>query len=370
VLHELYGLHLSAYSQLLTAPPGTQAACMDIQKAFRNSPVLPAHKHYIALHWRGGYPIDHVLPFGLATAGGIQGTVADAIVDILEAHGVHRIIKWVDDFGSFQEPSDSQTDDSHTTIYIYSYDLDMIMAITLPLGVPWHDVAVKGGVFAFLFEYVGFDWDLAVRSVALPEWKRIKYTKQVTLFFASLKSMLDACRKLLGTLQHITFVFTLGRSFLPALTRYITSFNNHRFATRSIPRDVRRDMEWWKHALSNKSLSRSILPRTSMDHDIWVDASTSWGVGLLVKGKWAAWKLADGWNGGGRDIGWAETIAVGIAAIWIANTSICDAHVCINSDNTGVIGALIRGRSHSVSRNESIRRITHILAPINVSIDS
>jgi hypothetical protein len=78
----------------------------------------------------------------------------------------------------------------------------------------------------------------------------------------------------------------------------------------------------------------------------------------------------DGWRIAGRDIGWAETIAVELAALWIADAGICDAHVRVYSDNTGVIGALLRGRSRSVPRNQSIRRISHILAPINVTIDS
>jgi hypothetical protein len=140
--------------------------------------------------------------------------------------------------------------------------------------------------------------------------------------------------------------------------------------TRYIPREVRRDVEWWKDTLANEKLSRSLLPRALADFDIWVDASTSWGIGLLVGDMWAAWKLADGWKSAGREIGWAETIAVELAALWIADAGICDAHVRISSDNTGVIGALSRGRSRSVPRNQAIRRISHTLAPINVTIDS
>jgi hypothetical protein len=98
---------------------GMQVACMDIWKAFCNSPVLPAHKYYIALHWRGGFYIDHVLPFGLATTGGIQGTVADAIVNILEARRVSCVPKWVDDF-FFRGPSNSQIGVDAITVYIYS----------------------------------------------------------------------------------------------------------------------------------------------------------------------------------------------------------------------------------------------------------
>jgi hypothetical protein len=65
-------------------------------------------------------------------------------------------------------------------------------------------------------------------------------------------------------------------------------------------------MEWWRNTLKNKKLVCSILTRTSVDHDIWVDASTSWGIGLLISGRWAMWKLVDELKSTGCDIGWAN----------------------------------------------------------------
>jgi hypothetical protein len=147
------------------------------------------------------------LPFGLATAGGIQGTVEDAIADILEAHGVHHVIKWVDDYDFFQEPSSQWPGEKNVTVYIYSFDLDTILAITVPLGVPWHDI-IKGGIFSFLADYVGFLWDLLGQSVAVLQRKHEKYLECIELFLASPKSTLEASTKLLGTLQHTTFVHT------------------------------------------------------------------------------------------------------------------------------------------------------------------
>ena len=41
-----------------------------------------------------------------------------------------------------------------------------------------------------------------------------------------------------------------------------------------------------------------------------MDASTSWGIGFVMDGKWLAWELVDSWHGDDRDIGWAEMVAV------------------------------------------------------------
>jgi hypothetical protein len=65
-----------------------------------------------------------------------------------------------------------------------------------------------------------------------------------------------------------------------------------------------------------------------VDHNIWVDASTSWGIGLLVSGKLVvAWRLVEGWKTVVWDIGWAKTITIELGALWIAVTGIFDVHM-------------------------------------------
>lgn len=151
--------------------------------------------------------------------------------------------------------------------------------------------------------------------------------------------------RLHGTLQHITFVYIFGRAYLPALTRLIAKFGNNRFAYRFVDRAVTRDLNWWHDTLSCTKFSRSLLPRKTIDLNIWVDASTSWGIGLWIHSHWSAWGLQPGWSNGQWDIGWLETIAIELAALWLSTQNIYDSHVHVNSDNTGVIGALNKGCS-------------------------
>ena len=77
------------------------------------------------------------------------------------------------------------------------------------------------------------------------------------------------------------------------------------------------DLLWWRAILSETRIGHSLLPPLHWDPDVWVDASTSWGIGLLVKGWWAAWKLSDRWNEAGHDIGWAEMIAMELTLLWM-----------------------------------------------------
>ena len=43
---------------------------------------------------------------------------------------------------------------------------------------------------------------------------------------------------------------------------------------------------------------------------ICMDASTSWGIGFWMEGKWIAWQSIPGWKNDGRDIGWLEMVAI------------------------------------------------------------
>ena len=126
------------------------------------------------------------------------------------------------------------------------------------------------------------------------------------------------------------------------------------FAKHHVPRRVFDDLCWWKTTLLKPALTRSLTTRRTCDPDIWVDASTDWGIGIVVGGRWVAWKLCLGWKAEGRDIGWAEAIALELAVLWLEQENYTDAKILIQGDNTGVIGTFIRGRSRNILRNDLI----------------
>ena len=110
------------------------------------------------------------------------------------------------------------------------------------------------------------------------------------------------------------------------------------------------------------------MPLTCVDPGIFVDASTSWGIGLLADSHWAAWCLLPNWATCGRDIGWAEGVALELAVYWLVAAGFHDADVTIRSDNSGVVGAFWKGRLRNLERNESIGCITVALSCANLSL--
>ncbi|THH20436.1 hypothetical protein EUX98_g8586 [Antrodiella citrinella] len=205
-----------------TAPLGAQAASLDIDSAFRNIPILPAHKKFLVIQREPGeFFIDHVCPFGIASGPGIQGEPMDAVVDIIEAHEIKPNKKWVDDLINFRSPLGV---DPVSDAYVYAYGLTDIFRVTAPLGVPWHPKKITD--YSHEVVYLGFLWNLQTRTVSLPDTKREKYTGKLMKVLDGMPERRVSQKDLMsinGTLSHITFVYPHGRSYLTNLCTFIAS---------------------------------------------------------------------------------------------------------------------------------------------------
>ncbi|CAA7271031.1 unnamed protein product [Cyclocybe aegerita] len=350
-----WGTALECAKIVSEAPVGTQACTLDIEGAYRTIPVWPNDKRYLIVQFE---------------ASGLQGEVADAIVDIWHALNVGPVIKWVDDFNVFRHPSSGGPflDVSAATLYRYDYDLDYIKAMIAPLGVPWHDT--KGSPFGDTFSYVGFEWNLPQKTVYLTLAKREKHRTKVLSFIQQASSsqfLKKEVESLYGSLSHISFVYQRGKAYLTNIISWLPKFPND-FTPRWALPSVISDLKWWLNVLSIPSTFRCLSPRPpTADLGIWVDASTDWGIGLLLEGRWDAWQTLPTAIAPGRDIGWLEGVAIELIILILQASPLLHQDILIRSDNEGVIGAFRKGWSHNRETNESIRRSGTILDDSNLS---
>jgi len=178
------GVSYSLPYKVSSAPCGMQAASLDIQRAYHNSPIAPIHKPFLAVSWKDDIYVGHVAVEGLATARGIQGAPADALLDILGHHGIEHVFKWVDDVVIFRVLNGI----SFGTPPSFDFDLSSIFRIMDPLGVLWHPIETKGQDFGSSVKYVGFLWDLDHRRVSLPDKKCLKLLSKINAFLAASSS--------------------------------------------------------------------------------------------------------------------------------------------------------------------------------------
>ena len=94
---------------------------------------------------------------------------------------------------------------------------------------------------------------------------------------------------------------------------------------------------------------------------LFVDASTSWGIGIIVAGRWTAFKLHGDWKVEGQGIYWLETVAVELLVYILEAMGVANTTLLIHSDNQDTISLLGKGHSHNFHINLSIHRAYVVL---------
>jgi hypothetical protein len=355
-----WGSFIDCLLHVLDAPPGTQVAVFDVDAAHRRMPVAPEDRLHVCVVWRDKVHMDHCCCFGCTSSSGIFGRAADAIVVIYKHNGVDAIIKWADDFTFWRFPILP----SISGPWHYSYDESLIWRIGEDLGWPWSTKPGKCIPFASSFRYLGFDWDLVTKSVALPDSKREKFLSKLAPWVAGAKVAAKECLGVIGSLNHCSVVIFSSRTRLPSLYRFSSRFKKlSPFVKLPIPHNVLEDISWWREVLSNPAAC--ILPihchPPRSDLNIFIDASTSWGIGVVIEDQWLAWRLADGWQEDGREIGWAEMVALQLLVLTLIASRAPPATYSVRSDNKGVVGAFDANYSRSPLQNAILRHIFTLL---------
>jgi hypothetical protein len=209
--------------------------------------------------------------------------------------------------------------------------------------------------------------------VSLPDSKRKKFLAKLVPWVEVGKVSAKECQSVVGSLNHCSVIVYSSRTHLPSLYRFSSQFQaRSQFVKLSIPKPVIDNINWWRNVLSDPtSCSMPICHRPPASScQIYVDASTSWGVGLVIDGRWQAWRLADGWNSNGRDIGWAEMLAVEMALLTLIAGKFPPATYTIHSDNSGVVGAFGASRSRNPQQNSILCHILILMRDSNIWLDT
>jgi hypothetical protein len=341
------------------AAPGSQGATLDVDAAFRRCPVRPDQQQYFVIQWRGKFYVDHCVAFGGASACGVFGRVADAFAAICRRRGYGPVKKWVDDFAFIRSPVPAQSlgDDPQ-----FTYSLQDIIDLGARLGWPWKHS--KTCPFDPVFHYLGFRWSLhEPRTVSIPDKKRLKYLARLAPWSSEVTFTRKEAEQVHGTLVHCSLAVPDGRSHLVAISRFASSFERApRFSRRHPPASVIKDIEFWRDTLAKEFCGSTLQrPPPPVSTEFFVDASTSWGVGVVFDGAWEGWRFRPGWKTDGRDIGWAEMVAIELGLRTAIAAGAHDVHFVIKSDNMGVIGALGSGRSRNLQQNRVLQRIMTLM---------
>jgi hypothetical protein len=142
----------------------------------------------------------------------------------------------------------------------------------------------------------------------------------------------------------------------------MASFSKNPFVSHHAPRHTVADLSWWFDTLDSPRISRPIPgPAPITDKISFSDASSGFGIGVVIGSKWQAWWLNPGWKTDGRDIGWAEAVGFELPAHALCAGSEPGQHFRVFGYNKGVVEGWRKGRSQNWETNKVFRRI-HDLA--------
>ncbi|KAE8186640.1 hypothetical protein CF335_g7386, partial [Tilletia laevis] len=341
-------------------PTTVEGATMDASEAFRGCLGLACLSQLPGLVVcldDDTFYIDFFLGFGLASATGVWGLVGDATKAILEARLADRIkvLKWVDDFFTIRlDPTIAIND---------------ILAVNRELDFTWNPENTVD--FRADPKYIGWVFNIPERKAVLPREKAEKYVDRASPFEKGLQQDKHTTQKLLGSLQHVAFVARDLRLHLGSIASFLASCPEEKqYQKRFIPVEVQKEAGFWVKALSTVPFVRSFaLSPNRFPDTVWVDASTEWGIGVLVGEAWGAWKWLPGWETDGRGIGWAEAIALEFGLLAAKACGASNSTIDFRSDNQGVLYSYKRGHSRGKQINTVLKRVVDLERDDRIQLD-
>ena len=397
-------------------PPGSQASIRDVAEAYRTIPIKPSQLPglVIKLQDEDQFAVNTCNNFGLTSAGGVYGSLADAGADIFRGKGIGPLAKWVDDHiflrvprthllsynaqqaewcheiqahgGRRQEgsrlwyggktlpsgPAEEFDEDCSTPLQDLSNcsprspedrefayadaDIDRISA---RLGIEWQ--ASKSVPFGTEVPYLGFRWNLLSQKVYLPNEKKSKYLNAITEWGKKRTHDLLEAQQLHGKLLHAALVIPAGRAHLTSMEAMLASFHNSPFIPHTPPRDTPDDLAWWQAQLSRENIFAPILePQPLIEHRAYSDASSGVGVAITIGARWRAWRLVPGWKSQGRDIQWAEAVGFELLTVALRELSSEGDHIILYGDNRGVVEGWWKKCSANRPTNHVFRRVIQL----------
>lgn len=221
--------------------------------------------------------------------------------------------------------------------------------------------------------YIGFEWDVVNKTVGLSAAKLLKRRNELDTFWEKLSWKKNELEKINGKLNHLTLILPQLKAYLTANFRWLATWK--RPVSLKAPDDVLEDMAFWRATLTNLRPTRLIPDRVEWNLG-WVgDASTEFGIGIIIGKRWAQFRWLPGWESPvglpRRSIAWAETVAVRLGFLMVCHLhQVGGRTLSALSDNTTTNGAAknLRSRDYWVNREWKIIQTSLIKLDCNLSL--
>jgi uncharacterized protein YozE (UPF0346 family) len=348
---------VSTYLRNLAFP--CKLALFDWAKAYRQIPTHPSQWPYLLVKdLEGNLFLDTRITFGGVAGCGSFGIPADAWKKIMESEfNVVKIFRWVDD-NLFIKKIDSTS------------SMEEVTKRSVSLGVATS--TDKCREFEDEQKFIGFIWNGRHKTVRLTAKKLEERKLQIkTFLIPGLLFKFNDAEVLAGRLTHVSLLLPQLRCYTRSIYRWMNQWKK-RWATRMIPTDVGDDLSFWLETLDQFTETR-LCPLITPTEIGWVgDASTSFGIGVLIGNRWGQLRLKETWKDAepNRTIAWLETVAIriGIAMLSELNIEVKGKNLVVYTDNTTTESVLNTRKSRDYHANQEWKEIQRTLLAMELDL--
>lgn len=231
--------------------------------------------------------------------------------------------------------------------------------------------STKYAEFAEQQSFIGFQWNVRNKTVGLSAEKLLKRRVELDAFWVKLSWKKNELEKINGKLNHLTLILPQLKPYLTANFRWLAGW--WKPISMKAPPDVLEDMEFWRKTLTNLAPTR-LIPDLIEWNVGWVgDASTDFGIGVIVGKVWAQFAWVEGWNTPTdrprRSIAWAETVAVRLGLLMCRRLlPLAGRKLSCLSDNNTTNGAVANLRSRDFWVNHEWKIIQTMLVDLDCTV--
>ncbi|KNE90979.1 hypothetical protein PSTG_15582 [Puccinia striiformis f. sp. tritici PST-78] len=336
-------------------------AIFDWENAYRQIPTAKSQWPYLMVQdFEDKILIDTRITFGGVAGCGSFGRPADAWKQIMQNEfDLVQVFCWVDD-----------------NLFIKTHELlltlDHIVTRSDELGVKTNPSKISP--FQEEQKYIGFVWNGAKRTVRLPSERKYERIQQLKAFLQPDEVFTyNQVEVLAGRLNHISSLLPQLRCYLNSIYRWLNDWYNRRHPLPTPP-DAKEDIDSWFQTLLVFDETRIV--RSPNPTEIgWVgDASTGFGLGILIGRKWAQFQLTKEWGDGPEsdlDIGWLETVAIRLGLLILAKLgALPGKNFIVWTDNTTTENLIKKRKSKHTRANNEWKLIQAILVKMQIDIVS
>lgn len=255
---------LASLCQFIADNPGAKIWKADLREAFRSVIIGSKQSRLLGFSFEGKYYMERALSFGGRSSPRLFNVFAELL------HWLHhRLLAHQDQYSDTSHYLDDffgasdHSADAYWPVYLFQLLCEALGFSLSPEKVFWGSTKLT---------VLGIELDSIAQTASISLDKKNKLIGLCKQILTQKKASLLDMQKIAGHLQFVVQIAPHGKAFMRRLYDGVRSRYKHPHHQKKISKEIRRELEWWSHTLSNWNGVTLLQPSPLKAIHIWTDA--------------------------------------------------------------------------------------------------